>query len=242
VHTMRQLGALLCFLVLPSACGDTYTFPTLPSAPSTRISQGFMLSGFAYEHTADGLQPVGGLPLRVDGFRDRQTPETMEVVTDSAGRYEVAGLAGEFVLVGARAQDAYLSPCSVRVWQGDDKPKNVHIVPRTHLLAVGTPTSMPPFSRLEGYSIVDVVSGFVTERVPGGVRPVPEASVEHLYGDGQSGSPTGFTLTRADGSYVLCGYMDDFGQAVRVRKDGYRTGVQSIGPSWRRIDVELVRD
>jgi hypothetical protein len=103
-------------------------------------------------------------------------------------------------------------------------------------------TSIPAsFLRPPGYDFVEVLSGFVTERTPDGIRPVPEASVEHLYGDGRSGDPTGFTLTNGDGYYVLCGYYDDFGQAVRVRKHGYRTGIQSIGPSWR-IDVELVRD
>ena len=100
---------------------------------------------------------------------------------------------------------------------------------------------MPPFSRPEGYAFVELVSGFVTERTAVGVRPVAEASAEHFYGDGLSGDPTGFTLTNADGYYALCGYFDDYGQSVRVQKDGYRTAIQSFGPS-AKIDFELVRE
>jgi hypothetical protein len=64
---------------------------------------------------------------------------------------------------------------------------------------------------------------------------------EHFYGDSQSGDQTGFALTTADGSYVLCGYWDDHGQSVRVRKDGYRTSIESFGLS-SMIDFKLVRE
>lgn len=221
---------------MPSPSSPTPTSPSVPGPLPV-----FTVSGVAYEHTPAGIQPLAGLPLRVHGYRDLQTPVTVDVVTDAAGRYEVPGLVREYVLVGARPQDSYLSPCSVRLWLWNDDPKNVHVVSRAYLLAAGTPRSMPPLSRLDGYPSVQVLSGFVTERTSDGVRPVAEASVEHLYGDGQSGDPTGFTVTNANGFYVLCGYDDDYGQAVRVRKKGYRTGIQSIGPSWT-IDVQLVRE
>ena len=240
------VSAAFLSITFLGACSESPTpsppSPTSPSGPPLTIGWDvFTVSGVAYEHTAAGIQPLAGLPLRVQGYRDRQTPVTIDVVTDAAGRYDVPGLAREYVLVGARAQDAYLSPCSVRLWLWNDDPKNVHVVSRAYLLGAGTPRSMPPLSRLDGYPNVEVLSGFVTERTPDGVRPVAEASVEHLYGDGQSGDPTGFTVTNANGFYVLCGYDDDYGQAVRVRKAGYRTGIQSIGPSWT-IDVELVRE
>ena len=100
---------------------------------------------------------------------------------------------------------------------------------------------MPPFSKPAGYQLVDRLEGFVTERTADGMRPVASAWVEHLYGDGQTGDPTGFTLTTADGHYVLCGYWDDYLQSVRVRKEGYRTVIQNFGPSWD-INFELVRN
>jgi hypothetical protein len=69
---------------------------------------------------------------------------------------------------------------------------------------------------------------------------VAGASVEHVYGGYPDRTPpTGFALTRDDGSYVLCGYNDDHGQLVRVRKPGYRTAIQEIRASWV-VDVELV--
>ena len=212
-----------------------------PQPPPSRGQEVSTVSGVAYEHTAAGLQPVAGLPLHVEGRRDGKTWVTLDVVTDAAGRYEVPRLDREYVLVSTRSQEAYLSPCSVRMWLWNDEPLNMHVVSRANLLASGPPRSMPPFSKPVGYQLVDVLEGFVTERTADGTRPVTSALVEHLYGDGQSGDPTGFTLTTADGHYVLCGYWDDYGQAVRVRKDGYRTSIRSFGPSWR-IDFELVRN
>jgi hypothetical protein len=70
--------------------------------------------------------------------------------------------------------------------------------------------------------------------------PTAPVAVEHFYGDG-SGDPTGFTLTNAEGYYVLCGYWDDYGQSARVRKDGYRTSIESFGWS-TEIDFEVVRE
>jgi hypothetical protein len=210
------------------------------------------VSGFVYEHTAGGSRPLGGLLLTIHGRSDSGASVTTHVVTDAAGRYELAGLTREYVQIEVRPQSAYLSPCGAHQWFWNDDPVNVHVVSRETLRATGTPPSMPPLSlksigasflRPPGYEFADEVSGFVTERTPDGVRPVAEASVEHFYGDGRSGDPTGFTLTRSDGSFVLCGYFDDYGKAVRVRKDGYRTSIQSIA-SWPpvRTDVDLVRD
>jgi len=167
---------------------------------------------------------------------------SIDVVTDGAGRYEVPGLIREYVMVGVRPQHDYLSPCSARLWLWGGYAVNVHVVSRALLLSTGMPGSMPPLSKVSDQPHSDVVSGFVTEKAPDGtVRPVAEASVEHLYGDGRSGRPTGFTLTNADGYYVLCGYWDDYGQAVRVSKDRYGTAIQSIGYPWR-IDLQLVRN
>jgi hypothetical protein len=214
--------------------------PMLPTAPSPPPPGGEeesrALSGIAYEHTPAGMRPLGGLSLRVGGV----TGETIDVVTDATGQYRVAGFQREYAIVSARPQGQYLSPCSAQMHQWTN-PLDVHVVSRANLLTTGTPHSMPPFSQPAGYSYVVVLSGSVTQRTGSGVRPVAEASVEHFYGDGLSGDPTGFTLTNADGYYVLCGYCDDYGQSVRVRKDGYRTSIESFGPSLE-IDFELVRE
>lgn len=103
---------------MPSPSSPTPTSPSVPGPLPV-----FTVSGVAYEHTPAGIQPLAGLPLRVRGYRDLQTPVTVDVVTDAAGRYEVPGLVREYVLVGARPQDAYLSPCSVRLWLWNDDPK-----------------------------------------------------------------------------------------------------------------------
>ena len=248
VAVLVRLSAAFLSMAFLGACSESPTTsppsPTSPSLSNPPPTGGLVLgtvSGVAYEHTAAGIQPLAGLPLLVKGYTDRNTFVTINVVTDAAGGYQVPGLWREYVLVGARPQDAYLSPCSVRLWLWNDDSKDIHVVSRAYLLTAGPPRSMPPLSRAEGYPSVEVLSGFVTERTPAGVRPIAEASVEHLYGDGQSGDPTGFTVTNADGYYVLCGYDDDYGQAVRVRKKGYHTAIQQIGPSWR-VDLELVRD
>jgi hypothetical protein len=117
-------------------------------------------------------------------------------------------------------------------------PLDVHVISRTNLLAMGTPRSMPPFVQSPGYAAVVVLSGYITERTASGGRPIAEASVEHFYGDGRSGDPSGFTLTNAVGYYVLCGYWDDHGQSVRAFKAGYRASIQEFGSS-PRIDFEL---
>ncbi len=193
--------------------------------------------GVAYEHTTTGVRPLAGLPLRLEGTREGGLYVTVEVVTDAAGRYEVPGILREYLLVGTVPQEAYLSPCSVRLWLWNDDPKNVHVVSRTSLLATGIPRSMLPLGNL--YPGVAALAGFVTEKTPDGARPVVGASVEHLYGDGRSGDSTGFTLTDVSGHFVLCGYNDDYGQAVRVSKDGYRTEVRSLWLS--SMNFELVR-
>jgi len=207
--------------------------PTAPSpAPPIADDGGRNLSGTAYEHTASGKRPLGGVPLRVTGV----TGTTIDVVTDARGEYRVE-LDREYAMVGARPQGDYLSPCSAQMHQWTS-PLDVHVVSRANLLATGTPHSMPPFVQPLGYAYVVVLSGYVTERTASGHRPIAEASVEHFYGGGQSGDPSGFTLTNADGLYVLCGYWDDFGQLVRVRKAGYRESTQEFGSSMR-IDFDL---
>lgn len=233
----------ICFLLFAflGACNASRMPAASPSsvtAPSSVALNGFTVSGVAYEHTDAAIHPLAGLPLRVSGYRDKLTPVTVDVVTDSAGGYEVAGMEREFVQVTVRPQDTYLSPCSLRLWLWNDDPKNVHVVSKASLLATGIPGSLPPLSKVDGYGGTAVVSGYVMERTREGLRPVPEASVEHLYGDGTSGDPTGFTVTNAAGYYVLCGYDDDYGQAVRVHKNGYGTSIRSIGPSWK-VDFEL---
>jgi hypothetical protein len=213
------------------------TPPTAPSPPPSSPGEEVLtLSGGAYEHTPAGPRRLGGLPLLVHGRIDG-TWVDLDVVTDAAGQYQVTGLEREYVSVGARPQADYLSPCSAQLhlWTGS---LDIHVVSRANLLAMGTPRSMPPFVQSPGYAAVVVLSGYVTESSASGGRPIAEASVEHFYGDGRSGDPSGFTLTNADGYYVLCGYWDDYGQSVRVDKAGYRASSQSFGASVR-IDFEL---
>jgi hypothetical protein len=143
-------------------------------------------------------------------------------------------------------QDAYFSPCSIRIWLWDDSPHDVHVVRRESLLANRLPQSMESFRSLYPGELLwpspeGNLSGFITERTATGAQLVPEALVEHLYGDGHSGDPMGFMLTTADGRYTLCTYNDDYWQSLRVSKKGYRTAIQSIGPKGN-IDFELVRE
>jgi hypothetical protein len=218
--------------------------PELPVQPPTG-SRGEQVStayGFAYEHTRTGVQPLAHFPLQVHAMKGKFESVLIDVTTDANGRYEVPGLLREFLMVGARQQDAYLSPCSVRMWLWSDLPHNVHVVSRELVLAGGLPRSMPPLSQQPSSPHAEIASGFVTEQLPdGGTRPVAGALVEHFYGDGRSGHPTGYTVTDAEGRYVLCGYWDDYGQTVRVSKDRYRTSFQEIGGSWQN-DFVIVRE
>ncbi len=203
--------------------------------------------GVAYEHTAAQSRPLAGLQLLVSGWRPGLGEVTMNVVTDSAGRYDVAGLQREYLGVSVIPQDAYFSPCSIRMWLWGDGSRDIHVVPRGSLLANGLPQSMRSFRSLyPGVNLWSpypegVFSGFITERTATGAQPVREALVEHLYGDGRSGDPMGFMLTTADGYYALCAYLDDYGQSLRVSKKGYQTAIQWIGPNGN-LDFELVRE
>lgn len=234
------LGVALAMISCSSSAPKS-TIPTAPSPSSNSAQAVATVSGAVMEVSANGFRPLGGISLQVSGYRNLQTPVTVDVTTNSEGQYSVPGLIREYAQVSAAPRDDYLSPCSVRLWLWNDDPLNVYVVSRSHLLGSGPSQLMPPFVKPSGYFSIEVLSGFVTERTQDGARPVSEATVEHFYGDGRSGTPTGFTVTNTDGYYVLCGYQDDYGQSLLVRKDGYRTSRQSIGAS-SRIDLELVRN
>src|SRR5688572_30722017 len=163
------------------------------------VSRGEQVStayGFVYEHTQSGTRPLAHFPLQVDAMRGKYESVLINVTTDAQGRYEVPDLLREFLMVGARKQEAYVSPCSVRMWLWSDLPHNVHVVSKEMVLAGGLPRSMPPLSQQPSSPHAEMVSGVVTEQTPdGATRPVTGALVEHFYGDGRSGRPTGFTLT-----------------------------------------------
>lgn len=229
----------------PSFAAEPSREPIPPAA--TRGVDISTIFGFAYEHTAAGIYPLANFPLRVRGYRSEPstyTPVTLNVVTDSTGRYEVPRMMREFAMVTIQPQDAYLSPCSARLWLWSDRPINVHVVSKQSFFESGIPSSMPPLSKRVGDEQGDgyeAVSGAVTERTPDGVRPVSGALVQHFYGNDEFGDLTGYTVTNADGYYTLCGYDDDYGKVVRVTKKGYRPAVQSLG--WpKEIDFELVRE
>lgn len=252
---------LAAVTILTTACkspvpGRASLPPLAPSAPASSAAQEAQpsispqpaatgpstLSGLVYEHSAAGTAPLANFSLHVDAVSESNHPVVFDVVTDSTGRYEIPGLSGEYVKVSAQPQESYLSPCSVRMWlwyQGDSL--NLHVISRASFLATGIPESMPPFSKPRGYESVEPVSGTVTETTPDGVRPVGGARVEHLYGNGLSGYPNGFTLTDSTGHYVLCDYLDDYGQVLRVSKDAYRTSIEPI--RWTpKMDIQIVRD
>jgi hypothetical protein len=234
------LGVALAMISCTSSAPKSTT-PTAPSPSSNSAQPVATVSGAVMEVSANGFRPLGGISLQVSGYRNLQTPVTVDVTTNSEGQYSVPGLIREYAQVTAAPREDYLSPCSVRLWLWGDDPLNVYVVSRAQLLGSGVSQLMPPFVRPPGYFSIEVLSGFVTERTQDGARPVSQASVEHFYGDGTSGTPTGFTVTNTDGYYVLCGYQDDYGQSLLVRKDGYRTSRQSIGAS-SRIDLELARN
>ena len=224
--------------VYPTPTAPTVSSDTLPEIPVPMGKQIGTVSGTVYEHTSNGMRPLSNFPIHVQGSREGYKPVSVDVMTNASGRYEVAGLEREYVLVSAGSQSDFFSPCSVRVWLWSDVPMDIHVVSRAQLLASGTPRSMPPFLRPNGYPYIELLSGFVKEKTPDGLRPSVGAIVENLYGDGRSGDPTGMTLTSADGSFALCTYIDDYGQFVRVRKTRYRLSIQPVAYP-RKIDFEL---
>jgi hypothetical protein len=233
-----------------SACGSKPAEPIVgPSPPPVIAPATARVFGRAYEHTPDGVRPVAGMPVLVNGrFRGGLPFSSIDTVTDATGGFEVSGLEPEFGWARARRHDTYLSPCRARaapLLAGE--PLNLHVISRSSLLAAGHPRSMPPFAKPWGYSAAEVLSGFVMERSGEGMlRPVAEAAVEHFYSDFYDegrGDPTGFTITNNDGYYVLCWYAEQLDQLVVVRKPGYRT-VEVWVPlsvASSRIDFELIR-
>ncbi len=168
---------------------------------------------------------------------------TLEVVTDAAGRYTVPDMQREFAMAQAKPQPGYLAPCSARVWLWSDGPLNVHVVSRATFETSGMPRSMPPLSRPagQGYDFY-MMSGIITERTAEGVVPVAGALVQHFYGNGQSGDAAGYTVSDANGAYVLCDYGDDYGKAVRVMKEGYRQAIQPTAAFPSELNFEVVRE
>jgi hypothetical protein len=206
--------------VLACSCGGPAS--RLPPAPATGPSPApsGVTHGVVYEIDQGNLRrPVPNLRLlvwqqvtgRVDAVR------LPDVTTDVSGRFGVSGATGPLVYIETAAGSPVKTLC-----------------------ASGTPVLLRP-ERVEEVFVVDaswsgdwqpsrppLLSGVVSERVGGVVRPVAGATV--TLDDGRVDPPA---TTNAIGFYSICSAMGaDFTVTVTARKDRYRSATKTMTWGW----------
>jgi hypothetical protein len=176
---LKTQGAALAWFALLACftgCDNPPTSPTPPvqtpapppapppsPPPPPTPSGSLTLSGVVYEHTAQGKQPLAGVPLDISYPGDSFPPR---VTTDPEGRYEVRGLAPQNLKVNAKLP-GYSQLCRVAIDLGSDSVRDVHLVSDAVLSTTGVPRTMP--------MVQPILSGVVVERTAEGVRPVTGA-------------------------------------------------------------------
>jgi hypothetical protein len=235
------LGTAALVLSL-AACGQTApSTPTPilppPPPPSQPASTTFTVSGTVFEHTASGVHPQAGVPVRV---RQWGAPGRLfDGISDSAGRYEISGVPENraAITIAPPSESDYRAPCpSGSTAITGDASFDVHVVSTALLSTSGVPASIQrSFLRVEGT---------VIERVSDGVLPVAGATVD-LADDDSDRWVFSTTLTDARGRYMACeappGTGSDQVLWVRVQKDGYRPASREGFPGYDTINLEIVR-
>jgi hypothetical protein len=243
----RRLVAVAALLVTIAACDSgvdrTVTAPTAPPTPSppTPPQEG-VIAGTALEFTTTGeRRPVPNLRLRVRAGSSADGAvggaELPDVVTDTNGRYEIAGVTSGLLFLSTAPGSSHRFLCD--------------FYPLITRLPPGLPTSLmrdlpvvsvswsgdrlPPGMWSPGTS----VHGTVSERVDGTVRPVAGAAVTL-----DSGNQDPPATTTASGFYMICSEVGtDQYRTITARKEGYRNTTRQIFGGWDfRIDLELARD
>ena len=205
---MRR-AALLCLLLVTSACEEPPslpTAPTVPTVPSIPVAPTFTLSGVITERFSG--RPVQGAKVWVWPFTFAQVrgwpPSGMRMTpSDGAGRYTISGLPSLGPVWVSTTQTwgdffsaPYVHQCVTTVTVEGDATLDVTISSTTDLVALNASTGpTPPNSR--------TVSGTVFEITSNGRQPVRNVWVgwEASVMDGSVAE----TRTDAAGHYRVCG-------------------------------------
>lgn len=207
--------------------------PTVSPPPSEAA---YTLSGTVYEHLADGMRPLRGMPLEVwelVGGTGRRT-----VTSDAEGRYRVPFLPGRGIRVTAVSDDfLYLQPCPSTTVLTGDTTMDVHLVAARTTRGASLPSTFPV--------VEPTLSGRVVERTPEGLRPVADAFLELDFSGGEGWEPGAQSISDGSGQYLFCQVTHGgmFGVGIWVVKTGYRSAYFHIGstPVTSTRDLELVR-
>jgi hypothetical protein len=250
-----RLGTVAALIVSIAACDaerdrtliapPTAPTPSSPAPPQPSANTAVPppsaspLTGTVFEFAPSGdRRPAPNLRLRVrkgsslDGAVGGV--ELPDVVTDSNGRYEIAGLANTSILFFSTA------PGSDHRFLCDYHPLLVPAEPYRHL-STDLPVVHVSWSgdRLPPGVVNSGVYGTVSERVNGTLRPVAGATVTL-----DSGIQDPPATTNAAGFYMVCSVVGtDQTRAITARKDGYRTAAREFFGGWDfQIDLELTPD
>jgi hypothetical protein len=202
-----QRAAVLCLLLVMSACGEEPTAPTVPNVPTTPVGPTFTLSGVITDRFSG--RPVQGAKIWVEPFsltaQVRSWPPAGMLTTpsDDAGRYTISGLPSLGPVWVSTAQTwgnafraPYMHQCATMVTVEGDATLDVTISSTTDLVALNASTAPTPLNSR-------IVSGTVFEIAANGRQPVSNVWV----GWEATGSGDFMAETRTDaaGHYRLCG-------------------------------------
>jgi hypothetical protein len=248
----RSFGPAFVLLVSMGACDSSgnrteigpVTTPTSPSSTSPLpqpVADTFTGTVFEFTSSGDRL-PVPNLRLRIrtgsGGGGAVGGVELSEVVTDSNGRYQIAGVTSPSLLFVTTAPGSdhrtlcQYHPLHVDL-RPDRPPSPAGDIPVVHNSWSGD--RLPPGMWIAGTSVY----GTVSERVDGALRPLVDATVtldNGMQDPPATTSPTGF--------YMVCSTVgtDQF-RTISARKDGYKITTRQIFGGWEpHVDLELTRD
>ena len=209
--TFASVAAVLCLMVVMSACGHETPLPTAPTppmapnVPGTPVAPTFTLSGVITERFS-GL-PVQGAKVWVWPFTFERVrgwpPAGMRMTpSDAAGRYVLSGLPALGPVWVSTAQTwgnafsaPYMHQCVTPVTIEGDATLDLTISSTSDLVALNASTAPTPQNSR-------IVSGTVFETTSNGRQPVGnvwvgwEAAMDGLVAE---------TRTDAVGHYRLCG-------------------------------------
>jgi hypothetical protein len=197
--------------------GPTTTFK-IPEPP-------FRISGQVLAHSPGGIGPAAGVHLRVEGRVPPDPAVTVDVVTDSNGRYEAAGFPAKAYVKVHATDDQYRMPCPPGVIGAlqDNQILNLNVVPTAVLTTSGLPKSVP--TNWPG------VTGMVVESGTDGNHAAAAAAVDLFYARIDAANFVSSTLTDATGHYAMCvpppGGNDQLFW-VRATKPGFMTADESV--------------
>lgn len=230
----RRLAArsagIACLTVSLAACNSPAQPGPLPD-PTVTVAETLVISGRVVVYDSNGAAPRGGVPLRIR----KADGGTIQVSTDSDGRYEAAGAPRGLTQIDPAPGSEYRTLCQ-RAPVPVPGPSFLYDLALLH--ASWTSKRPPPGMPVYGSAVM----GTVAERVNGALVPVPSANVEHML------DPAGqFVFARdttdTTGFYIFCGAGVDVTEYLRVSKAGYVSRTVAFSAGWEyEVNLQLTRE